>query len=49
MNPKSKIPEPMKKPILLYLTTLALTALWGGAARPGRLRRKARPTCRNTS
>lgn len=32
MNPKSKIPEPMKKPILLYLTTLALTALCGGAA-----------------
>ena len=30
MNPKSKIPEPMKKPILLYLTTLALTALCGG-------------------
>lgn len=48
MNPKSKIPEPMKKPILLYLTTLALTALCGGAA-AGRLRRKARPTCRNTS
>ena len=51
MNPKSKIPGPMKKPILLYLTTLALTALCGGAAAgfPGRLRRKARPTCRNTS
>ena len=32
MNPKSKIPEPMKKPILLYLTTLVLTALCGGAA-----------------
>ena len=32
MNPKSKIPGPMKKPILLYLTTLALTALCGGAA-----------------
>ena len=47
MNPKSKIPGPMKKTILLYLTTLALTALCGGAA--GRLRRKARPTCRNTS
>ena len=47
MNPKSKIPEPMKKPILLYLTTLALTALCGGVA--AGLRRKARPTCRNTS
>ena len=46
MNPKSKIPGPMKKPILLYLTTLALTALCGGAAAG---RRKARPTCRNTS
>ena len=34
MNPKSKIPEPMKKPIRLYLTTLALTALCGGEA-PG--------------
>ena len=43
MNPKSKIPEPMKNPILLYLTTLVLTALCG------RRRRKARPTCRNTS
>ena len=32
MNPKSKIPGPMKQPILLYLTTLALTALCGGAA-----------------
>ena len=32
MNPKSKIPEPMKNPILLYLTTLVLTALCGGAA-----------------
>ena len=33
MNPKSKIPEPMKKPILLYLTTLVLTTLCGGAVR----------------
>lgn len=48
MNPKSKIPEPMKKPILLYLTTLALTALCGGAA-AGQAAAQSAPTCRNTS